>query len=127
MGSTALSESGDDWLLIVDNADDVELLYGDAALHDCLPFSRNGSILFTTRNHVAVSKLSIHSSNVIHVNEMSKPEAVDLFRASLGTKWTNDVETTTDLLDFFAYLPLAIKQAAACMDQTGMSMKRYLE
>jgi tetratricopeptide (TPR) repeat protein len=31
------------------------------------------------------------------------------------------------LLDFFAYLPLAIKQAAAYMDQTGMSMKRYLE
>ncbi|KAK2594893.1 hypothetical protein QQS21_007392 [Conoideocrella luteorostrata] len=123
----ALSGSSDDWLLIIDNADDVEQLCGSAAVRDCLPFSRNGSVLFTTRNHVAVSKLRILSSNVIHVSEMSKDEAIDLFKASLGTSWINDIETARDLLDFFAYLPLAIKQASAYMYQTGMSMKRYLE
>lgn len=60
------------WLLTIDNADDVEMLYrylggncGEApvALIDYLPFSRLGSIVFTTRHleatitHSGVSRL----------------------------------------------------------------------
>lgn len=43
-------ESSGHWLLIVDNADDPDLLFGGMALSDCLPFSRKGSVLFTTRS-----------------------------------------------------------------------------
>ncbi|KIX10163.1 uncharacterized protein Z518_01244 [Rhinocladiella mackenziei CBS 650.93] len=35
------------WLLIIDNADNVELLFSTAILCDYLPFSLQGSILFT--------------------------------------------------------------------------------
>ena len=43
-------ESSGSWLLVIDNADDPELLFGTAALSDYLPFSLKGSILFTTQN-----------------------------------------------------------------------------
>ena len=73
-------ESTGSWLLIVDNADDLDMLYdrgnednGSAdslALADYLPFSRKGSILFTTRNHkVAVKHAEV---NVITVGEMNE-------------------------------------------------------
>ncbi|KAI0864359.1 hypothetical protein F4860DRAFT_441662 [Xylaria cubensis] len=124
---TALSESRDAWLLIVDNADDLELLFGSAALRDCLPFSCKGSILFTTRNHEAVRKLGIRSSDVIHVSGMNETEATDLFKRNLDIGRMGDPRVTAELLESLAYLPLAIKQASAYMDQTGITMRRYLE
>jgi hypothetical protein len=79
---TALGhERAGSWLLIVDNADDVELLFGNTettALCDYLPFNRKGSILFTTRNHEAVVRLDIPERNVIIAAEMSRAEAVEL-------------------------------------------------
>ncbi|TGJ81637.1 hypothetical protein E0Z10_g7128 [Xylaria hypoxylon] len=123
----ALSESHEEWLLIVDNADDVGLLSGNAALRDHLPFSCKGSILFTTRNHEAVRKLGVRLSHVIHVSGMNKMEATDLFRRNLDIKQIRDPQVTAELLESLAYLPLAIKQASAYMDQTGITMTRYLK
>ncbi|KAH7116305.1 hypothetical protein EDB81DRAFT_892443 [Dactylonectria macrodidyma] len=48
---TALDSKMGSWLLIIDNADDMELLFGNNGLSDYLPFNPIGSILFTTRNH----------------------------------------------------------------------------
>jgi len=44
-------ESTGSWFLIVDNADNVQLLFGDSGLSDYLPSSLKWSILFTTRNN----------------------------------------------------------------------------
>ena len=74
----ALSRSGGDWLLIVDNADDVELCFGGTSLYDHLPLSHKGSILFTTRTHEVAQKLDIRHANVVRVSEMSRPEAIEL-------------------------------------------------
>ena len=52
-------ESVGRWLLIVDSVDDVDLFIGSSGLSDYLPFSKLGSILFTTRNHEAVVRLDI--------------------------------------------------------------------
>ncbi|KAH8729862.1 P-loop containing nucleoside triphosphate hydrolase protein, partial [Ilyonectria robusta] len=123
----ALSRSGDDWLLIVDNADDVELLFGDASLYDHLPSSHKGSILFTTRTHEVVGKLDIPRANVVHVSEMSRPEAIELMQRYLGPRQMSDSKSATELLDFLADLPLAIKQASAYIDKTGITITRYLE
>jgi len=127
---TALGhERAGSWLLIVDNADDVELLFGNTetmALCDYLPFSRKGSILFTTRNHEAVVRLDIPERNVIIAAEMSRAEAVELLQRNLKGSQTRDTESTTCLLDFLANLPLAIKQASAYMAKTGMSTTKYL-
>jgi hypothetical protein len=74
-------ESAGRWLLIIDNADDIEMLYSRAdesnesspTLVDYLPFSRKGSILFTTRNLEAAVKQA--GVDVIIVKEMSEDES----------------------------------------------------
>jgi NB-ARC domain len=127
---TALSQSADNWLLIIDNADDVELLFGTAGttpLCDYLPFSRKGSILFTTRNHAAVRKLDIPKTNVISTTEMSRPEAAELLQKNFASDQICDPESMTILLDFLTDLPLAIKQASVYMDQTRMTTSQYLK
>lgn len=53
----ALSNTTNEWLLIIDNADDLVLLR--AFIFDYLPFSLKGSILSTTRTHKVVVFLDI--------------------------------------------------------------------
>ena len=57
--TTLSQESHSRWLMIIDNADYMELLFGTIAICDCLPSSPTGSILFTTRNNEVVSRLDI--------------------------------------------------------------------
>lgn len=71
-------ESSGHWLLIVDNADDPDLLFSGMALSDCLPFSRKGSVLFTTRRHEVAVRLDIPERNIVTTEEMNEPEATDL-------------------------------------------------
>ncbi|UKZ68974.1 uncharacterized protein TrAtP1_009993 [Trichoderma atroviride] len=115
------------WLLIVDNADDTDLLCGPAGLLNSLPFSRMGSILFTTRNHQAAVELDIPETGIVSMPEMSQTEATELLQRSLKESQTQDTASLTSLLDFLAYLPLAIKQASAYMAKTGMAIPRYLQ
>ncbi|KAI1439328.1 hypothetical protein F5Y02DRAFT_143448, partial [Annulohypoxylon stygium] len=124
----ALSDEGTgNWLLIIDNADDLELLFTDAALLDYLPFSWKGSMLFTTRNHEATVRLDISGENVISVAEMSDVEAMDLLQTGLKKTQMYDTESTARLLEFLAYLPLAIKQASAFMaSNTNVTASKYL-
>jgi tetratricopeptide (TPR) repeat protein len=124
---TTLSQSTHKWLLIIDNADDIELFFAGATpLRDYLPFSRQGSILFTTRNYTAAMKLGISPKNVLRTAEMSKIEAVELLQRSLREDQINDTESMTELLDILEHLPLAIKQASAYMATTGISVTKYL-
>ena len=125
---TALSrESMGSWLLIVDNADDTQLLFGDTALADYLPFSRSGSILFTTRNHKVALKLVESEKRVIPVEEMSRDEALQLLKTSLKEEQIRDITSTTALLGFLANLPLAIRQASAYIAKMQISTTQYLE
>ncbi|KAL7911448.1 hypothetical protein GGI35DRAFT_442817 [Trichoderma velutinum] len=125
---TALSRSADKWLLIIDNADDVDLFCTDGVtpLSDFLPFSLNGSILFTTRNDEVSQKLDIQRENIIHLAEMSRPEAVDMVQKGLSAHQISDKQSLISLLDFLANLPLAIKQASAYMVKTGIGVAKYL-
>ncbi|KAK1240245.1 hypothetical protein MKX08_007687 [Trichoderma sp. CBMAI-0020] len=115
------------WLLIVDNADDVDLICGPTGLLSFLPFSRMGSILFTSRNHQAAIELDIPETGLVSIPEMSQTEATELLERSLKESQTQDTGSLTGLLDFLAYLPLAIKQASAYMAKTGMAISRYLQ
>ena len=126
-------ESAGRWLLIIDNADDIEMLYrraneissGSPALADYLPFSRNGSILFTTRNLEAAVKQA--GVDVIIVKEMSEGDSQELLETSLVDKsLMGGKDVTARLLDNLTYLPLAIKQAAAYMNKNTMSVFDYL-
>ncbi|RYP20805.1 hypothetical protein DL767_009390 [Monosporascus sp. MG133] len=123
---TALSyDSVGDWLLIVDNADDLKLLFSDAALASYLPFNQKGSILFTTRNHETLARLDI-GEHIITLKEMSDTEAIKLLQTGLKENQTSDTESTARLVKFLANLPLAIKQASAYMVKTGISTTKYL-
>jgi tetratricopeptide (TPR) repeat protein len=121
-------EAAGQWLLIVDNADDMELLFGTGqskGIADYLPQSENGLIIFTTRHQeVAVS---LADSDVIELEEMDRQEAVSFLEKSLVRKHLlgNDT-TTTELLDELTYLPLAIAQAAAYLNRNRIPISEYL-
>ncbi|KAI1382616.1 uncharacterized protein F4822DRAFT_100890 [Hypoxylon trugodes] len=119
-------ESAGSWLLVIDNADDLKL-FADATLSDYLPFNRNGSILFTTRNHEAAVRLDIPQQDIMNVTKMNNDEATNLLRAGLKEDQIRDAESITHLLGFLANLPLAIKQASAYMAKTGMLTSKYLQ
>ncbi|RLL95027.1 hypothetical protein CFD26_101368 [Aspergillus turcosus] len=119
-------ESSGHWLLIVDNADDPDLLFGGMALSDCLPFSLKGSVLFTTRRHEVAVRLDIPQRNIVTTEEMSFAEATDLLLKGLDSHRLNP-EDAKSLVDFLAYLPLAIKQASAYIAKTGIPVAKYLD
>ncbi|KAL2194480.1 hypothetical protein P885DRAFT_71251 [Corynascus similis CBS 632.67] len=101
------SEAAGPWLLVVDNADDKDILFGSAdmpgGINAYLPESGDGLTLFTTRSReVAVS--------VTGSDEMVRDKAA-----------------TAELLKQLTYLPLAITQAAAYINIKQVPVAEYLE
>jgi hypothetical protein len=81
-------ESAGRWLLIFDNADDIDVWVkkdgnkdGSPALKDYLPRSSQGRIIFITRNREIAVKLT--QLNVIELLEMDEETAELLLRKSL--------------------------------------------
>lgn len=124
---TALNrEDVGSWLLVVDNADDSDLLFGQTNLAAYLPSGPHGSILFTTRNHDVVMKLGVSHMDVIAVGEMSHDESLALLKTHLTEDQLRDTESTTKLLELLTHLPLAIRQASAYMARNRISATEYL-
>jgi hypothetical protein len=127
----SLERSGK-WIMIVDNADDFELLYNRAdestesrALHEYLPCSPLGAILFTTRDREAATRYA--GSNVIVIEEMDDAESRVLLKTSLQNKrLAEDEGGTTKLLKLLINLPLAVMQAAAYLNAKGATIAEYL-
>ncbi|RDW80343.1 hypothetical protein BP5796_05041 [Coleophoma crateriformis] len=120
------------WLLIVDNADDFSMFYKaphastSTELSKYLPFSNNGGILFTTRDHKAATKFA--STNVVNVSEMNDGESKNLLRKHLQRpELLDDTDSTRRLLQLLVNLPLAIVQAAAYLNSTSTTITRYLQ
>ncbi|KAK1990627.1 hypothetical protein LX36DRAFT_647585 [Colletotrichum falcatum] len=113
------------WLLIVDNADDMELMYARPKLTAYLPSSRNGSILLTTRNYQAAAKFS--RGLIMHLQEMGSKEAAQLLFNGLDESQTKDKQSTTQLLQHLTYLPLALRQASAYIaSNKSVTVSKYL-
>ncbi|RKK19196.1 hypothetical protein BFJ66_g17672 [Fusarium oxysporum f. sp. cepae] len=88
------SKDAGKWLLVVDNADDVQTVMGpkgtDNGLYQSLPHSDDGRILFTTRyRKVAVS---VARKNILDVPAMSRDEARSYFKEAL----IQDVSSSDD-------------------------------
>jgi Tfp pilus assembly protein PilF len=124
------SEAAGPWLLVVDNADDRDILFGSAdmlgGISDYLPESDNGLTLFTTRSReVAVS---VTGSDVIELNAMDQPEAAVFLEKSLIQKdMLRDEGATAELLKELTYLPLAISQAAAYINTKQVPLAEYVK
>lgn len=120
------------WLMIIDNADDPSAVFrkpveGDlfsSAFADYLPSTSEGSVLFTTRNRkVAVQQAS---SNIICLEMMSQDDAKDLLKRSVIDEdvVSNDA-ANKKLLNLLGFLPLAIIQAAAYINQNDTNIDEY--
>ncbi|KAB8213646.1 kinesin light chain [Aspergillus novoparasiticus] len=116
------------WLLVIDNADDLDLLRGTYQTEGFLAFlpeSDGGLTIFTTR-HGAVAQY-LTGSDVVEIGKMTRQETTDLLEKSLVRKNPSDnSETVVNLLTELDYLPLAITQAAAYINTNKSSISEYL-
>ncbi|RAR09054.1 kinesin light chain 2 [Stemphylium lycopersici] len=116
------------WLLVVDNADDPNILFGSkksGGIVDYLPESEGGVTVYTTRTlKIAVS---LTHGDVLELDAMDRRDATDFLSRSLVQKdLLINQATTNKLLDELTYLPLAIAQAAAYLNMNRMTITRYL-
>ena len=125
-------ESTGEWLLILDNADDINMWLNDidigtrsTRLIDCLPRSNQGSIVLTTRNRKAAVKFA--PGTIIQVPEKDEDIAMQMLKNSLNNQEIlNDDPTALDFLSRLAFLPLAIVQATAYINENDISLQKYL-
>ncbi|GES56908.1 FabD/lysophospholipase-like protein [Aspergillus terreus] len=129
-------ESSGRWLLVFDNADDrdmwiakpesgLEARQGSRPLIDYLPKSNQGAILFTTRDRKLAVKLA--QQNVVEVPAMEEGAAAQLLgKCLVDPKLVNSKEDTSAMLSQLTYLPLAIVQAAAYINENGIAIADYL-
>ena len=128
------------WLLVFDNADDIDIWItkpgseqeserqssqGSRRLIDYLPRSKQGCIIFTTRDRKTAIKLA--QQNVIEVPEMNEEAATQLLKTCLvSPDLVENQQEVTALLTELTYLPLAIVQAAAYINENGITLADYL-
>ncbi|GAB1199721.1 hypothetical protein APSETT444_009078 [Aspergillus pseudonomiae] len=103
------------WLLVIDNADDLDLLRGTYQTEGMLAFlpdNDGGLTIFTTR-HGAVAQY-LTDSDVVEIGRMTGQETADLLQKSLVRKNPSDnSESVVNLLTELEYLPLAITQGSS--------------
>ncbi|KAL4860414.1 hypothetical protein BDV12DRAFT_191719 [Aspergillus spectabilis] len=126
---TYFSQTNEKWILIFDNADESEMWTKGSPiappLKDIIPWSENGHVLFTSRNRQLALKLA--GLNVVSVPDVDQKTGEEIFRKLLMQKdLLQDAHVTNALLERLAFLPLAISQAAAYINQNDISLARYM-
>jgi tetratricopeptide (TPR) repeat protein len=125
-------ETAGQWLLVFDNADDINMWIGEAGsepgsdrLIEYLPRSEQGCIVFTSRDRKTAVKLA--HQNIVDVPEMEEDVATQLLQKCLiNPGLLSSGSDTTALLKELTYLPLAIVQAAAYINENGITFADYL-
>ena len=104
-------EHNDGWLLILDNAPE------PAAIHAYLPRTTHGHIIITSR-HFGWGGMA----RSLTVPVLPREEAVNLL---LDVTQQSDRETAGAIAETLGDLPLAVAQAAAYIEATGLSLTAY--
>ncbi|KAF5576332.1 kinesin light chain [Fusarium pseudoanthophilum] len=123
-------ESGS-WLMIVDNADDVNLFYpkgiDERPLASFLPKVQHGAILVTSRSLDVAERLTGSRKNIFQVSSMDEAQGLHLIRNKLTVSFEHDA--AVELLQVLDYIPLAITQAAAYINRRSPreSVETYLK
>ena len=116
------------WLMIMDNVDDRGFFEGltstGKTLREYVPQSRNGTIIYTTRNRDIGIDLSLER-DPIFVPSMELEEARELLGKRIRAESTK--EEQLELLDALVYLALAISQAVAFMAKRNKSVTEYMK
>ncbi|KAG0650465.1 Kinesin light chain [Hyphodiscus hymeniophilus] len=133
-------EQQTNWLLILDNADDLRIfkaLYplpeDDQShycpeLHQYVPNTRTGKVIWTSRDKGILDDL-VDVISGFEVDRMTIEESRKLFQRKCG--WDDAGTCQQDkplleLLELLERLPLAITQAAAYIRKTKVSIRQYL-
>lgn len=141
------------WLLVIDNADDSSVLFGDgkpssaadalspeeraesttrskspgraSPLCQYIPESPNGTILLTSRNkQVASNFLRGRSKGLINVQGFSNEDAARFMQDMVGDQ---NKEAVLALVMELERLPLALSQAAAYIHTRCITVSKYLD
>jgi UDP-2,3-diacylglucosamine pyrophosphatase LpxH len=121
------------WLLVFDNADDLGMWIrlpgsepGSEGLKEYLPRSKQGCVLFTSRDKRTAVKLA--GNSFIEVPEMDEDGAIQLLQNSLAepARVAAHLQDAKALLAELTYLPLAIVQAAAYINENSIAPLDYL-
>ena len=130
-------ETNGPWLMVLDNADDRDLWLGpqrksaqsssvSKPLIHHLPRCVAGGLLVTTRDRQLGHQLLEKKQEPLPISRLEPKEAQLLLSAKLSDQQqkSEDIEKLATELE---YLPLAITQAAAYLEQTEISTSEYLE
>lgn len=131
-----LDNSRKGWLLILDNADDIENTFGEDSAGSSISdpvakllrnssFLHNGSIVVTTRDGRLENRLAILGST-LQVPVMSTWEALGLLKSRIPFL-ENEEHDAKALLAELGLLPLAITQASAFITEHRITIPEYLE
>ena len=127
-------EINDNWLLILDGADDLETACSQAhqtpphinPLETYLPRNPKGQYIITTRDGRVGDRLAGPSRNFV-VEGLSTISAHQLLQTQL-VDYSEDEEAACHMIcQILNYIPLAITQAAAFIIQNKISLSQYLE
>jgi tetratricopeptide (TPR) repeat protein len=126
------SDSGRDWLMIVDNADDPGVFMSGTGgnqsspqLFDYLPHSSSGKIIFTTRSRKVAEDLT--PGSVLELTDMDQVEASQLLARRITKQAIlNEKNAVNRLLELLTYLPLAIVQASAFINKNETTVPEYI-
>lgn len=124
----------DQWLLILDNADDERVL--EEFSHRSLSSPGSGHCIVTSRNQIRMDqhlelrslpeedsiRLLVTSSNAKHLDPLGMASHQTLFQGSDAEY--HELRRIVDLLD---HLPLAITQAGAYISKRRIPFRKYLE
>lgn len=123
-------ETSGRWLLIVDNADEIESWNAEGSsapvlTKDTLPRSPTGAIVFTTRSLKIARYLA--PQWIVEIPEMNEQSARKLLERTLFNKaLVHDYKNIKRLLERLTYLPLAIVQAASFINENGSNISTYI-
>ncbi|KAJ7448149.1 hypothetical protein FB451DRAFT_766280 [Mycena latifolia] len=118
-GLNWLSHQHHEWLIVFNNADDIQL-----KLTHYFPSGSHGNILITSRN----PNLG-HVAKVVHkVQQMALEEAIDLLlsAARYDIMEDNNRNLAKQIVQKLHCLPLAVAQAGACIS-SSRSLEKYLD
>jgi tetratricopeptide (TPR) repeat protein len=132
-----LSDSSrEGWLLVIDNADEIEEIFPEKAtqtstkdsvatiLRSCANLSQ-GSVIVTTRDSRLENRLATVEST-LKVPLMSNSEALELLQTRISrAKYSHS--DASDLVEQLERLPLAITQASAFIVENDITISQYLE
>ncbi|KAH6883431.1 hypothetical protein B0T10DRAFT_494183 [Thelonectria olida] len=125
-------ESQPQWLLVLDNADQLGLFgVGLAAettknLHNYIPRGPTGTVLWTSRDERIVGTL-VGPRRGIEVSRMAFDEAMTLLETAIHRSTDDDEQQDASaLLEELQRLPLAICQAGVYIRRTLLPIREYL-